>query len=89
MLFKPHIYIAKLGNAGVDLFFLIFAPKHRLWVLVRTASNKNKKNIKKILMKIFIFFQLKKNLYIWARVFLMENKHAFAFIPSFTNINIF
>ena len=34
----PHFYIAKLGYAGVYLFFLIFAPKHRLWVLVRTAS---------------------------------------------------
>ena len=34
----PQFYIAKLGYAGVYLFFLIFAPKHRLWVLVRTAS---------------------------------------------------
>ena len=31
-------YIVKLGYAGVYLCFLIFAPKHRLWVLVRTAS---------------------------------------------------
>ena len=35
---KPHFYIVKLGYAGVHLFFLIFAPTHRLWVLVRTAS---------------------------------------------------
>ena len=35
---EPHFYIAKLGYAGVYLFFLIFAPKHRLWVHVRTAS---------------------------------------------------
>ena len=35
---KPHFYIAKLGYAGLYLFFLIFAPKHRLWVPVRTAS---------------------------------------------------
>ena len=36
----PHLYLEKkkLGFAGVYLFFLIFAPKHRLWVLVRTAS---------------------------------------------------
>ena len=34
----PHFYIVKLGNAGVYLYFLFFAPKHRLWVLVRTAS---------------------------------------------------
>ena len=33
----PHFYIVKLGFTGV-YFFLIFAPKHRLWVLVRTAS---------------------------------------------------
>ena len=32
----PHFYIVKLGFTGV-YFFLIFAPKHRLWVLVRTA----------------------------------------------------
>ena len=31
---EPHFYIAKLGFAGVYLFFF-FAPKHRLWVLVR------------------------------------------------------
>ena len=30
---KPHVYIEKLGFARVYLFFLIFAPKHRLWVL--------------------------------------------------------
>ena len=35
---KPHVYIAKLGFAVGIPIFLIFAPKHRLWVLVRTAS---------------------------------------------------
>ena len=34
----PHFYIAKLGYAGVTPIFLIFTSKHRLWVLVRTAS---------------------------------------------------
>ena len=34
----PHFYIVKLGFTGVYIFFLIFALKHRLWVLVRTAS---------------------------------------------------
>ena len=48
-----HFYIVKLGYAGVNLFFLIFAPKHRLWVLVRTASTEN-----------FQFLQLKKKMYI-------------------------
>ena len=35
---QPHFYIVKLGFAGEYLFFLILAPKHSLWVLVRTAS---------------------------------------------------
>ena len=34
----PHFYIVKLGFTGVYIIFLIFAPKPRLWVLVRTAS---------------------------------------------------
>ena len=35
---KPHSYIVKLGFTGVYIIFLISAQKHRLWVLVRTAS---------------------------------------------------
>ena len=35
---KPHFYIVKLGFTGVYIIFLSFAKKHRLWVLVRTAS---------------------------------------------------
>ena len=35
---KPHFYIVKLGFTGVYTIFLIFAQKHRLWILVRTAS---------------------------------------------------
>ena len=35
---KPHFYIVKLGFTGVYVTFLISAQKHRLWVLVRTAS---------------------------------------------------
>ena len=35
---KPHFYIGKLGFTRVDIFFLlIFALKHRSWILVRTA----------------------------------------------------
>ena len=34
---SPHFYIVKLGFTGVYIFFLIFALKHRVWVLVRTA----------------------------------------------------
>ena len=33
-----HFYIVKLGFTGVFIFFLFLLLKHRLWVLVRTAS---------------------------------------------------
>ena len=35
---KSHLYIVKLGFTRVYIIFLISAQKHRLWVLVRTAS---------------------------------------------------
>ena len=35
---NPHFYIVKLGFTGVYFIFLISSQKHRLWVLVRTAS---------------------------------------------------
>ena len=38
---KPHFYtsVVKLGFTGVYIIFLFFSvKKHRLWVLVRTAS---------------------------------------------------
>ena len=35
---QPHFYIVKLGLRGVYIIFLISAQKHRLCVLVRTAS---------------------------------------------------
>ena len=37
---KHHFYIVKLGFTGVYIIFLISAQKHRLWVLVRTASSR-------------------------------------------------
>ena len=37
---KPHFYIVKLGFTGVYIIFLISAQKHRLWVLIRTASSR-------------------------------------------------
>ena len=37
---KPHFYVVKLGFTGVYIIFLISAKKHRLWVLVRTASSR-------------------------------------------------
>ena len=35
---KPHLYIVKLRFTGVYIIFLVSAQKHRLCVLVRTAS---------------------------------------------------
>ena len=35
---KAHFYIVKLGFTGVYIIFRTFTRKHRLWVLVRTAS---------------------------------------------------
>ena len=37
-LLKPHFYKVKLGFTGVYINLLISAQKHRLWVIVRTAS---------------------------------------------------
>ena len=51
--------------------FLIFAPKHRLWVLVSARTiyvlSKNKKNIKIFADENFQILKLKKSLFIaWA-----------------------
>ena len=35
---KPTLIIVKLGFIGVCIIFLFFALKHRVWILVRTAS---------------------------------------------------
>ena len=35
---KPHFCIVKLGYTGVYIIFLVLLNRHRLWVLVRTAS---------------------------------------------------
>ena len=35
---KPHFYTVKLGLTGLCIIFRISAQKHRLWILVRTAS---------------------------------------------------
>ena len=66
---KPHFYIVKLGFIGVYIIFLISAQKHRLWVLIRTASSRrfwrlptiyvssrNMKNIRFFYLKIFNFW---------------------------------
>ena len=37
---KPHFYIVKLGFTGVYIIFLFLPKKRRLWVLVRSASQR-------------------------------------------------
>ena len=37
---KPHFYIVKLGFTEIYIIFVISAQKHRLWVLIRTASTR-------------------------------------------------
>ena len=37
---KPHFYIVKLGLTGIYIIFVISVQKHRLWLLVRTASTR-------------------------------------------------
>ena len=58
----PHFY-SKAGVCRGIPIFLIFALKHRLWVLVRVpliyVLSKNKKNIKNLLLKMFLFHNLK------------------------------
>ena len=67
----PTFIIVKLGFTGVFIF-LIFALKHRLWVLVRTASlSRNKKNITIFHLKIIIFTAVKYWCILHGRVFVM------------------
>ena len=83
--YTPLLY-SKTGVYRGIHFFLIFALKHRLWVLVRTASlrrfqclptiyvlRKNMKIIKKILMKIFIFTAVKNRCMLHGRVFVTQH----------------
>ena len=81
---KPHFYIVKLGFTGVYIISFISAQKHRLWVLVRTASprwfervptiyvlSRNMKNIRVFYLKFFSFLELKFSIYLNRRVFVM------------------
>ena len=60
--------IIKLGFTGVYIIFLISAQKHRLWVLVRTASEK----ISEFLFENFHFLVAKFSIYLNRRVFVMH-----------------
>ena len=76
----PLLY-SKAGVCRGIPSFLIFAPKHRLWVLGRTATptvptiyvlSKNKKNIKHFLLKNFIFYNFKNLFILHGQVFIMK-----------------
>ena len=78
--YTPLLY-SKTGVWRDIPIFLIFAPKHRLWVLIRTevlmcthnlCFEKNKKNIKKILLNILIFYNFKNLCILHGRVFVMS-----------------
>ena len=83
---KPHFYIVKLGFTGVYIILLISAQKHRLWVLVRTASMFWAKiwKISRILyLKNFQFLVVNFSIYLNRRVFVMQrNSHLSATAPS-------
>ena len=65
---NPTFYI--VGLYRVDIIFLISARKHRLWVLVRTASPKN---ISEFLSENFQFWRWNFQ-YIWIGVFLVMSE---------------
>ena len=94
----PHLYIVKLGFTGIH-FFLIFAPKHRLWVLTINVLSKNKKNIKNFHLKINISTAMKYCCILHGRVIVMYQvsqgggeltnqtilKHEYRKVPKFSD----
>ena len=52
---KPYFYIVKLGFTGVNINFLIFARKLRLWLLVRTSSPRDRLHIHTFLSGLFLY----------------------------------
>ena len=82
---KPHFYLVKLGFTGVYIIFLISDQKHRLWVLVRTASarqflwvptiyvlSRNMKDIRNFLSENSQILEMKFSIYLNRRVFVMK-----------------
>ena len=76
----PLVFYSKTGVYRGIHYFLIFALKHRLWVLVRTASvypqsvlSKNMKIVKKIQPKIVIFTAVKNGCMLHGCVFMMHS----------------
>ena len=88
---KPHFYIVKLGFRGVNIIFLISAQKHRLWVLVRTASTSTHnlcfeqkyEKYQSFFIWNFQFLEMKFSIYLNRRVFIMKNMlHGYS-LPTF------
>ena len=51
----PHFYVVKLKFTGVINYFLIFALKQRMWVLVRTALPRKIRKISRSFSRKFSF----------------------------------
>ena len=68
----PHCLVYRKTGVYRDIpIFLIFAPKHILWVLY--VLSKIKKNIKKFILKIFIFYNFKNLCILHGHVFVMDS----------------
>ena len=78
---KPHFYIVKLGFKGVYIVFHISAQKHRLWVLVRTASSYEK--FQDFLSENFHFLVLRFSVYLNRHVFVMKTRVTSLYIPQY------
>ena len=83
----PHFYIANLGYAGVYLFFLFLLQNIDCGYLLELVPtiyvlNKNKKNIKIFLLKIFNFLSFVKICILHGHVFVMFTELLCSFNPQ-------
>ena len=84
--YTPLLY-SKTGVCRGIPIFLIFAPKHILWVLVCTHNlcfEQNKKNIKVFLLKMFILFTTLKTSVYEGRI-----NYVYFFKTSFKKVTFF
>ena len=87
---KPHFYIVKLGFTVVFIIFLIFAQKHRLWVLVLTSTHnlcfeqKDEKYRYFFYLKKIQFLVVKFSVYLNRHVFIMTKFSLYVFHRSLT-----
>ena len=101
---KPNFYIAKNGVCRSVPIFRIFDPKHRLWVLIKTALlrrfhsvptinvlSKNIKNIKHFSIKFSIFTTEKNLCTLHGQVFVMLllQKYMIFFCLNVAEISLF